>query len=461
MSSKAHRRAVCSLLAVALASGCGSDQADPGPSSTVPDRSDAVELFDATVVHSIDVEFDEADYDSMIATFEESGDKTWIEASVAIDGSLYRRAGLRLKGNSSLMGLRGGAGGDRPQPAGGTDTRPGIDTGADADSPEHLPWLIRLDEFEPDQLHQGYADIVVRSNASTTSLNEAVALDLLAATILASEEAVSTSFSVNGGDEVLRLATEHPDDDAWQERAFSSEKGALYKAESTGDWSYRGDDPNSYTDVFDQEGGKKVADLTPLIDLLQFVNESDDATFAAELPERLDVDAFATYLAMMELIGNFDDIDGPGNNAYLWWDASSEQFTVVPWDMNLAFSQLGGMPGGMPGGGGAPESMPEGFDPSQMPEGARPPGGGNGPRGFGGENTLVKRFHANAGFEEQYQLRLESLRSELFASGAAGDLLDERVATLKDGAGDLVEPGTVDEEASRLAEQFTEIAEGP
>ncbi len=35
---------------------------------------------------------------------------------------------------------------------------------------------------------------------------------------------------------------------------------ALYKAESTGDYSYRGDDPESYVDVFDQEAGKDNTD---------------------------------------------------------------------------------------------------------------------------------------------------------------------------------------------------------
>ncbi|MEZ4596722.1 MAG: CotH kinase family protein [Chloroflexota bacterium] len=80
---------------------------------------------------------------------------------------------------------------------------------------------------------------------------------------------------------------------------------------------------------------------------------SDQATFSG-LAERLDVDAFATYLAMMELLDNFDDIDGPGNNAYLYWDATSGTFTIVPWDMNLAFgASMGGGQGG-PNGRGAP-----------------------------------------------------------------------------------------------------------
>ena len=49
---------------------------------------------------------------------------------------------------------------------------------------------------------------------------------------------------------------------------------------------------------------------------------------------------------MMDLLENFDDIDGPGNNAYLRWDAATGTFTIVPWDMNLAFGTGIGGPGG-------------------------------------------------------------------------------------------------------------------
>jgi spore coat protein CotH len=70
--------------------------------------------------------------------------------------------------------------------------------------------------------------------------------------------------------------------------------------------------------VFELEAGgtgDDAADLAPLIDLLAFLDTSDEATFVAELPGRLDIDGFAVYLAMMDLLDNFDDIDGPGNNS--------------------------------------------------------------------------------------------------------------------------------------------------
>jgi spore coat protein CotH len=95
---------------------------------------------------------------------------------------------------------------------------------------------------------------------------------------------------------------------------FSSD-GLLYKAEATGDHTYRGDDPTSYVEVFELEAGG---------------TKDDAAAFTAELPQRIDFDQFVTYLAMMDLIENADDIDGPGNNSYLYLAPETEQVTIVP-----------------------------------------------------------------------------------------------------------------------------------
>ena len=205
-----------------------------------------------------------------------------------------------------------------------------------------------------------------------------MALELLDLAGLASQDAVATSFSVNGSEPVLRLVIENPDD-AWMAEQLDA-SGALYKAESSGDYTYRGEDPQAYTEVFDQEAGDENADLTPLIELLDFVNNADDATFEAELESRLDVDSFATYLAMQELLANFDDIDGPGNNSYLYYDTETEQFTVVPWDYNLAF-------GTGPGGGPVVRGVAPGG--GEMV----PPAGGEMPAPPGGE-TYAARWRA-------------------------------------------------------------------
>ena len=317
-----------------------------------------------------------------------------------------------------------------------------------ADEPEGLPWLIDLDRNVDGQNHEGVVEFVVRSNNSETALNEAVALELLEMAGLASQDAVAVSFSVNGSDPVLRLVIENPDD-LWMAENFDI-SGALYKAESTGDYSYRGDDPDSYDEVFDQEAGKTNADLTPLIEFLDFINNSDDATFNTELFKHLDIDSFATYLAMEELVGNFDDIDGPGNNSYLYYDPKSGQFTVVAWDHNLAFGTMNGA--GAPGGAVFHVYVPEGME---IPEGAQ--GNFYGKEGFGGRmgpggmsNILVKRFKANPEWEQLYEGRLAELKAELYGSGKAADILDAWVALLKTQASDLVDSSTVDQAAAHL-----------
>jgi spore coat protein CotH len=539
--------ALCALSIIAT--GCrssttaGTTETTVGPSLTSQTTVDAssletsssstdAELFDSSVVHEITVSFAQEDYDAMIGTYEASGEKDWIEATVVIDGETYEDVGMRLKGNSSIMSLRGGGmgnmgpmGGNRPTQTTETSTTETVEAPAadgagitsttqagapqrdtwqgfpgaaggpggsvSADAPEGLPWLIDLDKNVDRQNHEGVVEFCVRSNGMETALNEAVSLELLEEAGLASQEASAVRFRVNGSEAVLRLVIENPDD-LWMAANFDI-SGALYKAESTGDYSYRGDDPDSYDEVFDQEAGKDNADLTPLVEFLDFINNSDDATFKTELPDRLDIDSFATYLALEDLIANSDDINGAGNNSYLYYDTKAAKFTVVAWDHNLSFGTMGGA-GRLPGGGDAMAppygaQMPDGFqvpygaqmpygfqmpDGAQLPDGFQIPYGAQLPDGFqtpygvqmpdgamggmgmmGRSNILVERFKANPEWEQLYEERLAELTSKLYESGAATGILTEWVTLLKTQASDLVDSATVDTEAATIAEYFT------
>lgn len=458
-------RSALTAAALSIALGLGGCGAVTSEGSTA---ENAIAFFDDSVVHEISVEFSDADYQAMLAAYSDSGDKDWISASVTIDGTRLENVGLRLKGNSSLNGLSGhGTGGD------GNGT---------SESPETLPWLIRTDKFVDGQEYQGRTDLVVRGNNTESSLNEALALEVVGAADLATLEAAATRFSVNGSAQQLRLVIESPDDDQWNEDTFGDD-GSIYKAESTGDYTYRGEDPESYTDVFEQKAGE-TEDLQPVIEFLDFINNSSDEEFSAHLADHLDVDAFARYLAVQELMGNMDDIDGPGNNSYLRYDSETGRMTVVTWDLNLAFGGMGGMrgTGGMPDGAGNaggpampegteppegfPESLPEGMEPPEgLPEGMERPAGaplpeggepGNG-AGMPGstENPLTTRFHADAEFEAKYEQALKDLRTELYESGLAQEILESWTDLLTEQAADLVSPETVLEESAGIAEYFT------
>ena len=394
----------------------------------------------ADSLHSVEITVDQSAYQEMITAYTSNQTKNWIEATVTVDGVAHEKAGLKLKGNSSLQGVS-------------ADT-----------APQQLPWLVRFDKFVDGANHEGMTRMVIRAGATTSALNEAVALDLLATTGLASEKTAHISLSVNGSDPVLRLTCQDLDE-SWVAQNFDV-AGLLYKAESTGDYTYRGTDESAYKDVFDQETGKE--NLTPLIEFLQFINESSDADFQSGLAQRVDVDKMVTYLAFEDVIDNFDDITGPGNNSFLWWAEQANQMTVVAWDHNCAFGLKpgagvgqrwqgdGGQP---PGGGGQPSG--DGSAPSngQAPTG-QPPGGGGGQQPGGGgnqtkANALVDRFNSLMDGETKVSAERDRLKQELYTSGVAQTILDARAKVLTDQAGSLIEQSAVEADKQTIAAYFT------
>lgn len=523
------RRRPASLLAMAGAlsvaalalSGCTSATGNTGSAvinTTISDETRT--FFNSDRVHEISVQAEPEELEAAVEAYEKDQNKKWIKATATIDGTTFENVGLRLKGNSTLRMA---------------------DTSSDY---EQLPWQIKLDKYVDGQTYSGRGTFVIRTNTSETALNEAVALDLLGEAGLATEQAAATRFSLNGSDDQLRLVIENPSDKYYSAESFNGE-GITYKSDASGDYSYRGDDPADYQEAFSVEAG--VDDWTPVMEFLDFVNNSSDADFASQLSEHLDIDQFATYLAMQDLVANSDDIDGPGNNSYLRYDTASGTMTVVAWDQNLSYGGMGGMdlspdaiieqllpdgmeleefteqveagtvpaglelprgmelpegtalidvlqslldgelPGGMrggPGGGmgepgdGIAPQLPEGIEP---PAGMEPPADGQRPqapggnqdgdnaasgaqtqpgdgRGLGGPrggNALSERFMDNEEFAAQVEQATADLKSELYDSGKAEEILSGWEQLLTSEASDLVDAKTIASEADAIREYFT------
>ena len=125
----------------------------------------------ADSLHLVEITVDQSAYQEMITAYTSNQTKNWIEATVTVDGVAHEKAGLKLKGNSSLQGIS-------------ADT-----------APQQLPWLVRFDKFVDGANHEGMTRMVIRAGATTSALNEAVALDLLATTGLASEKAAHISLA--------------------------------------------------------------------------------------------------------------------------------------------------------------------------------------------------------------------------------------------------------------------------
>lgn len=445
-------------------------------------------LFDPDVLHTVSIDIPADTLTDVLQTYADSGDKKWAKATVTIDGATFTDVGIKLKGNSSLRGVTASS------------------------KAESLPWRIRLDKYVDGQNLGGYTDFTIRGSSTATAMNEAVALDLLGDAGLATEQAAETRFSVNGSAATLRLAVQNLDE-TWVEQNFpdAGADSILYKSDADGDWSWRGED-GDYTSSFEIEAGPD--DYAPLIALLDLLNNGTDAEKAEKLPDLVDLDSFATYLAFEDLIGNFDDIDGPGNNSYLMWDSATKKFTIVAWDHNLAFGSgpgaggQGAFPGGGQGGqggmrpggqGGTAQNgtgqggtdntgdasgnmpaLPDGFTPpTDLPEGFTPPtdgalptdgfpapggdgqqgdGQGGAPNGRGGRggmpggksNPLVNAFNAVTDWTALKTAATQELQQTLIDSGARDESVAKWEKLLTGSATDLVSADTIAKEADTI-----------
>jgi len=303
---------------------------------------------------------------------------------------------------------------------------------ASADDPTSLPLLLSFNENVEGRAYQGMTEISVRPGSPV--INEAMALSLTKAADLPTQDYGYAVYSVNGSDTTTRLLLAHPDENM-ANNLFDS-PGYLYKADASSQFAYVDDDQSSYSDQFKQINASDDGTLQPIIDFLKWMDEADDEEFAADLDEWVDVDSLASYLAMQNLIVNSDDMSGPGQNYYLWYDLESEKLSVISWDLNLAMqgdATLGpddetgmgaGMGGGMFGGGNRAAEDQGGAQEGMAPERTQQAGG------IRGGNALKERFLASEDLKTVYTQAYWELFDKVYADGTAADTLDGLAETV-------------------------------
>ncbi|WP_030906815.1 CotH kinase family protein [Streptosporangium amethystogenes] len=505
--------------------------------TVIQDIAGTKDAFDTASSHNVQLTFKDGAYQDMLEEYFKDGEKKYVEADLVIDGTTIPSVGIRLKGNSTLSGLtwngkarttgRGGpgGGGGRPgnfqppegfqvpegfqppegfqvpegfQPPGG-EQREGLGgdgagrgpggamTALKAEEPENLPWLISFDEFVEGRRYQGHSQMAVRpaTGQSSTLLNETLAISLVGAAGEPTQRYAYSSFTVNGRSSSPRLLVEYLDE-GYAERLGD---GVLYKSLASSGFSYKGEDQTAYGTDFKQVNKVGGKDLQPIIDLVKWVEQASDEEFAAGLADRVDVESFARYLVLQNLMVNFDDMSGPGRNYYLWYDLDTKKFTVIAWDLNFAFSGnakagpndtigMGGGRGGptreagpqaqpaqgslsqsqpRPTGSGQPQVQPtqgaaaqvqptQGPQPQVQPTRSGQPQDGAGQGGAGREggarqnspmggprmgHALKDRFLKTPAFKKVYEEQYRNLYQKLLGGGVATALLDDIVKSYR------------------------------
>ena len=94
---------------------------------------------------------------------------------------------------------------------------------------------------------------------------------------------------------------------------------------------------SSYTARYELKSNETANDWTDLIDFIDFINNSSDADFKANLHTRLELTEFLRSAALNNLFSNLDTYMGSGRNYYLYHNETTDKWEWIKWDGNEGF----------------------------------------------------------------------------------------------------------------------------
>ena len=276
------------------------------------------ELFDPYEVHTLEIEFYNADYDSILQAQWEIDDKTYELATVTFNGETMDSVGVRYKGNSTfwfaqLLG-----------------------------SPK-IPLNIDFDLIHEDQDLLGYNKVKLSNSIfDATFVRESIGY-LTEGYYLPTPEVGYMNVSVNG--ELLGLydAVETVSKQ-FLSRHFGNKEGTFFKCEPQfhfGDdygydawpdlsWYGRDSTVYAYQKGYELKSESGWADLLDLIYTLNFEIDS--------IEKILNVDRVLWFFAVSTVMPDLDAYTGfYMHNYYLYRNTSSGQFEIIPWDKDNTF----------------------------------------------------------------------------------------------------------------------------
>ena len=395
-----------------VAAYCAVGRADSAESHTYAEH-----IFQDDTVNEINIEIDEADWQDML---ENPLEEEYHKANVTINGETVGNVAIRTKGNTSLTSV------------------------ANSDS-DRYSFKLDFDYYDNNGNYYGLKKLCLNNNYSdNSSMREYISYKIMGEMGLDVPECAYSHITVNGEEWGLYLAVE-PVDEVFLAEHFADATGDLYKPEGMGgtgaDLVYNGDDISAYTGL-NLKTNLNSSDGKEILALMQALEDGEG------LEEVLDVEKALKYIAANVALANFDSYLGmTTHNFYLYEE--NGRFTIIPWDMNLAFGGFGGgevdiyeptsqSMGGFGGGDkrkdtqdndavtNATESTEAQADANNQPQppdnadmqGGGQPSGGKQPQGMpsmgSGEKPLVTTLLGNETYRSMYEGYLQELAEKYF-----------------------------------------------
>jgi spore coat protein CotH/Ca2+-binding EF-hand superfamily protein len=247
-------------------------------------------------------------------------DFAYVKASLEIDGKTYKDVGVRFKGNSGYMSSQGRL---------------------------KRPFKIQLSRYVSDQNLRGLKKLTLNTNGlDPTCAREALSYGVYRALGVPAPRTayVQLMITIPGkyDKEFAGLYTlVESVDKTFLKNRFGTSKGMLLKPERVGPLQYLGEEWAAYERTYQPKTTADKKSQRRLIEFTKLVQRADDATFAKEIGNYMDVDEFLRFLAGTVAVSNMDSFMGLGHNYYLYLHPKTNKFVFIPWDLDLAMGMMG------------------------------------------------------------------------------------------------------------------------
>ena len=285
------------------------------------------------------------------------------------------------------------------------------------------PWKLSFNEFVQGRKLHGIEKMNLASESTDPSMaRESLAYEIMRSMGVAAGRTNYVWLTINDGTKVKGVYNnvEQVDENfvkAW----FDNKDGDLYKCRWKDDgakllWKSPGD-AATYEAMEDYEE-KNTGNFQRLADFIDFVCNSDTATFNDGIKDWINVDSFLRAQSVDMYLGQWDGLWIFPNNYYLYWDTEIERFEYIPWDLDHSMGMDYWIIPFFFGTDWARKSF-NGWGNGST---ASQPGGGNGP-------PLIRRLLDIPEYEDRLAFYEKELASQ-FAHPATLASSIERISTL-------------------------------
>ena len=128
---------------------------------------------------------------------------------------------------------------------------------------------------------------------------------------------------------------------AFAKDRFGEKDAPIFKPVTYDLFDTRSHDWKNYRQIYDIKTKATEKQWKRIEEFAKIVTDASDEEFAQKLPDYLDLDEYAAFVAGHVLMSSYDGYFSNGQNFYMYLDPRSNKFGFIPWDQDHGWGEFG------------------------------------------------------------------------------------------------------------------------